>query len=321
MLGRPGGVRWPPGLAGLPPRARGPGLGPAAARGSARAAPCPVAPTAHKRSARLVGGRSSLAPPCGGPPPFLPAPRGRLRRGPCPCAAVLRGGAPAPRFAAPVRRMAPSLRLRSGRRGRAPAAAPPALPLGPCAPLRGSAGARCPRCAWARLPRRGGLPPPCSGRPSLCSASPLRFAWARRVPPPPSASRLRARGAPAPGACAALAGRLFRLRPPGLWRAAGALLACACARCAARCLRRRWWSVGSPLPPPPPLPPPLGARGVRVASGPGGSPPPLRGSPGWGPPGPRGCGPSPLFSGGGSAARSRLVRRASRLPFGSLRSA
>lgn len=273
MLGRPGGVRWPPGLVGLPPHARGPGLGPAAARGIARAAPCPVAPTAHKRSARLVGGRSSLAPPCGGPPPFLPAPRGRLRRGPCPCAAVLRGGAPAPRFAAPVRRIAPSLRLRSGRRGRAPAAAP-----------RLSRSALVRRCAapWAlaapavlraRLPRRGGLPPPCSGRPSLCSASPLRFAWARRVPPPPSASRLRPRGPARPlrAACSASGPRGFGAPLARCSRApAPAALPVVCGGGGGR------WVL--PCLPPAPAAPAGGSRGARGLR-PWGSAPPLRGSP------------------------------------------
>ena len=139
------------------------------------------------------------------------------------------------------------------------------------APLRGSAGARCPRCAWARLPRRGGLPPLCSGRPSLCSASPLRFAWARRVPPPPSASRLRARGAPAPGACAALRAACSASGPRGF----GAPLA-RCSRAPAPaalpvvCGGGGRWVL--PCLPPPPLPPPLGARGVREASGLGAPP-------------------------------------------------
>ena len=92
--------------------------------------------------------------------PFLRTPRPPLAPGPLP----LRGAAPARRarrrFAAPVRRFAPSLRC-APVAWAAPRASPPALPLGPCAPLCGSAGARWPRCAWA---------------PPLCAAGFLRCA-------------------------------------------------------------------------------------------------------------------------------------------------
>lgn len=313
---RPGGVRWPPGLVGLPPHARGPGLGPAAARASARAAPCPVAPTAHKRSARLVGGRSFLAPPCGGPPPFLPAPRGRLRRGPCPCAAVLRGGAPAPRSAAPVRRIAPALRLRSGCRGRAPAAAPPALPLGPCAPLRGSAGARCPRCA----PGSASAP----GRASaalLWSPFPLlRLASALRVGPPGPPSAVRC-AAPGPGGSGPRGlrgpcGPLVSASGPGAlaarWAAARVRLRpLRCPLSAAAVV-----SVGSPLPPPRPCRPRWGLAGCARPPALGLRPAAAR-LPGVGASRPPGLRPLPSVVGGwfrSPVRRSPILAAASRLP-------
>ena len=136
--------------------------------------------------------------------PSLPRLRARLPSAFCalrvpPCAASLRGSAPARPARPPLRGPgpAPSARPRFARLpGPGPAPCPPALPLGPCAPLRGSAGARWPRCAWGRLRFAA---PSLFGRACFVSASPLRFAWPRRGLPGASASRLRARWPPPRG--------------------------------------------------------------------------------------------------------------------------
>jgi len=288
-------------------RGRGPGPWPPL-RGASRPAWADgTAQTLSGMRARAGAARSSLRP-SGALPAALCALRApRLRRGPCPCAGSLRRGAPgAAARARSVARLPPCAALRSPGPPLGPS--PPALSLGPCAPLRGSAGARWPRCAWVRAALGCGLPALRSGRPCSASPSPLRFAWPRRAPPGPPASRLRGRLPPAPGACAALRAACSASGPRGF----GAPLA-RCSRGPARAALVLRWAAALPLGGclsgvlpcfPPPLPPPLGALGERVASGLGAPAPPLRGSPGWGPPGPRGCSPSPLLSGGGSARPS-----------------
>lgn len=241
-------------------RGRGPGPWPPL-RGASRPAWADgTAQTLSGMRARAGAARSSLRP-FGALPAALCALRApRLRRGPCPCAGSLRRGAPgAAARARFVARLPPCAALRSPGPPLGPS--PPALSLGPCAPLRGSAGARWPRCAWVRAALGCGLPALRSGRPCSASPSPLRFAWPRRAPPGPPASRLRGRLPPAPGALRGPSGRLFRLRPPGLWRAAGALLACPGARCALSRLSGRSVVRASPLLPPRPCRPRWGLPG------------------------------------------------------------
>lgn len=171
------------------------------------------------------------------------------RRGPCPCARPLRRGAPAA-----------ASRARSGvcalasLAGPAPRGFPPGSPArGPArGPFPASVPARCRRCPGLAL---AALRAPCSLALASSRARPLGFASARRVPPAPSAARLRGRLAPAPGACAALRAACLGLRPPGLCLRARACAGLLCASPAAF-----WVSVGSPLRPPAP-PPPLGAPG------------------------------------------------------------
>lgn len=228
---------------------------------------------------------------------------GPLRRAPCVPRPVPRAP-PAPRFAAPVRRLAPSA-LFGPRRGRASLAAPPlprsgarragALPrplagpvclwarpccaagarrlalvalasrgLGPCA-ARGPAG------GLLRAPSGfgpGGLPPP----PPVAGWRPPFFAWGA------GAFWLRARACPrlpSGSWCAAAAAALLGLAWL-LW------LCFALAGARHRCSPRRAASgsrVGfSPAPLPSP-PPPLGAPGERGASGSGAPAPRLRRSP------------------------------------------
>lgn len=172
------------------------------------------------------------------------------RRGPCPCARPLRRGAPAA-----------ASRARSGvcalasLAGPAPRGFPPGSPARPCAPLRGSCGARCRRCpglalAALRAPVR----------------SPLlrlgRGPWASRrpagAPPAPSASRLRGRLAPAPGACAALRAACLGPLAPGALTARPRLRGLAGGSVAA------FPGWGRPLPcAPPPRRPRWGLRGAR----------------------------------------------------------
>jgi hypothetical protein len=115
-------------------------------------------------------------------PLFLRTPRPLLRRGPCPCAGPLRRGAPA----AASRPRSGFLRPRFARRVRGPGVPPgsPARPLCAAARLRGLS---LPPLRLGSPSARCGLPPLRSGRPCSAPCSPLRFAWARRVPPCPSA--------------------------------------------------------------------------------------------------------------------------------------
>jgi len=197
---------------------------------------------------------------------FLPSPRPPCRRGPCPCAGPLRGGAPANRFRGPGPGSAPVAALpRAG-----PRAFPPASSLGLCA--------RC-RAPWRSLPPSAfgpGLGPlrapfgsPCGAlRPwAVCSAS------ARRVPPCPSALRLRARFAPGRGLSRPV-GRVFARCAPGRFLArvlAPAALALAPFAGSAALWALLGFRVAHPGAPgfsptaPPPLSPPPGARGERRA--------------------------------------------------------
>ena len=177
----------------------GSGPGPLSPRHRASGAPRPR--RAYAQTPAVVRAWAPLGP-------FLPASRPLLRRGPFPRARPLRGGAPGPRFAVPVRRLRP----RCARRGR-PSGLPPRLPR--------SARVRRFAAPWALagpaalgLPSlRCGLP---FGRPCFVSGVPLRFAGSPPGPPlGPPASRLRGRGPPPRGACAALRAACFGLRPPG----------------------------------------------------------------------------------------------------------
>lgn len=237
---------------------------------------------------------SAVCAPAGRWPAFLRSPRPLLRRGPCPCAGPLRRGAPA----AASRPRSGFLRPRFARRVRGPGVPPgsPARPLCAAARLRGLS---LPPLRLGSPSVRCGLPPLRSGRPCSAPCSPLRFAWARRVPPCPSAVAsvalaaplLRAfalalrspapparrrwpRRLPAPGACAGRWPACFGLRPPGLVGCAPR----ACARLAASVGAASVAAGFSPASPPP-LPPPLGALGGREASGLGGSRPRPSGSP------------------------------------------
>ena len=184
--------------------------------------------------------------------PFLRAPR-PAAPGPLP----LRSSAPARRarrrFAGPFRRFAPS--GLSALPGPAPRGFPPGSPArGPArGPFPASVPARCRRCPGLAL---AALRAPCSVALAPSRARPLGFASARRVPPAPSAARLRGRLAPAPGACAALRAACLGLRPPGL-----CLRARACPRLLLP-LRRRFgcrWALPCA---PPPRRPRWGLRGA-----------------------------------------------------------
>lgn len=168
-----------------------------------------------QRYAGLLRGRSSLAA-ASRPPPLFAHSASALAPGLCPCARPLRRGPPGPRFAAPVRRIAPAL-ASLGCRGR-----PSARPPGSLArPLCGLASLRPPRALAGPAALGVGLP---SLRASFASLrSPLLrvgLPAALRVAPPgpPCAARFAASGpgASAPGACAALRAACFGLRPPGL---------------------------------------------------------------------------------------------------------
>lgn len=193
-------------------RSAGTGPGPRSLSPCGSGAPRPRwAHSAHTLSGvRACSGAAPAVAAASRPPPLFAhsaSPVAPLR-----CAGPLRRGPPGPRFAAPVRRLAPAL-ASLGCRGRAPRRGPPAPPLGPCAPLRGSAGARWPRCAWGRPPLRCGLP---VRSPFLRSGLPAAL---RVAPPgPPRRVRFAASGpvASAPGACAALRAACSGLRPPGL---------------------------------------------------------------------------------------------------------
>lgn len=247
-------------------RGRGPGPWPPL-RGASRPAWADgTAQTLSGMRARAGAARSSLRP-FGALPAALCALRApRLRRGPCPCAGSLRRGAPgAAARARFVARLPPCAALRSPGPPLGPS--PPALSLGPCAPLRGSAGARWPRCAWVRAALGCGLPALRSGRPCSASPSPLRFAWPRRAPPGPARFAASGAAASGPGGPARPFGPLVSPPAPGAlarrWRAArvpwGPLRLVA----SVRALCRPGFSPASP----PPLPPPLGAPGEREASG------------------------------------------------------
>lgn len=247
-------------------------------RGAPRPARGASAPHSQ-RCAGLLRGRASGAA-ASRPPPLFAHSASALAPGP-PAPARVRSGAARP---------APASRPRSGARrpssaslrppGPGPGGGPPALPLGrlcaasrlrgrSLAPLRLGSASAVLRASSAAL-----------RSPLLRSASPLRFAWPRRVPPPPSASRLRARWPPLRGPARPF-GPLVVPPAPSALRAVGPLLARACARCAAvvraaapvsallgfaaapRSLARCCCG-GRGLPPasPPPLPPLRGSRGA-----------------------------------------------------------
>lgn len=184
-------------------------------------------------------------------PPFLRTSR-PAAPGPLPLRSAASARRARRRFAGPFRRFAPS--GLSALPGPAPRGFPPGSPArGPArGPFPASVPARCRRCPGLALAARRA---PCSVALASSRARPLGFASARRVPPAPSAARLRGRLAPAPGACAALRAACLGLRPPGLCLRARACAGLLCASPAAF-----WVSVGSPLRPPAP-PPPLGAPG------------------------------------------------------------
>ena len=193
---------------------------------------------------------------------FLRRARAALAAGPLPLRASGPARAARPRFAAPVRRLAPSA-LFGPRRGRASPCRPPFSRAPPFAAsfLRPSSGRR-----WPRLPSGPpalccGLPPRCSGCPCVGWAWPVRSAWPRGGS---AAGPLRGFGPgglpprPPCGPC----GPLFS--PSG----AGAfwLRARACPRLlsASRCLASSpalHLSVGSPLRPSRPRRPRWGLRG------------------------------------------------------------
>lgn len=247
-------------------------------------------------------------------PLFLRTPRPLLRRGPCPCAGPLRRGAPA----AASRPRSGFLRPRFARRGRAPGVPPGSPARAVCAAAR-LRGLSLPPLRLGSPSARCGLPPLRSGRPCSAPCSPLRFAWARRVPPCPSAVasvawRLRC-CAPSRLRSARLLLRLGGFgpggfRPRGLRGLRPLVSACrprglAARRACAACFLRRGFpsvlgasgsallgfrfaapwraaslSVGGFAPASlPSLPPPPGARGKREASGLGAPAPDLRSSP------------------------------------------
>lgn len=193
---------------------QGSGPGPLSPRHRASGAPLPR--RAYAQTQAVVRAWAPLGP-------FLPASRPPLRRGPCPCARPLRGGAPGPRFAGPLRRLAPAL-ASLGWRAR-PSGLPPRLPRS----------ARVRRCAapWALAgPAALGLPSLRCGLPVRSALLRLGLPLALRVAPPgpplgPPASRLRGRGPPPRGACAALRAACFGLRPPGAFLCSARLRACA----------------------------------------------------------------------------------------------
>ncbi len=135
---------------------------------------------------------SALAP---GPLPLRASASGRRARPP------LRGPGPA---------LAPSLRSP----GPALGPSPPAPPLGPCAPLRGSVGARWPRCAWVAL---AALRPPCLVGLASSRASPCASRVPRRGPPLARPLRGFGAGGLRPGGPARPFGPLVLASgPPGL---------------------------------------------------------------------------------------------------------
>lgn len=213
---------------------------------------------------------------------------------------------PAPlRCAGPLRRGPPAAasRPRSGSRalaslaGAGPRAFPPALPLGPCAPLRGSAGSRCPRCAWGRPPPAAGFrrcalvalallrAPRCASRGPAGSplARPLRgFGPGGFLPRGPARAfgPLLVASGPRGFAARAACGPCFLRRglpPAGVpvrprclrFRAAWVPLRGSQARCLAACRGLR------PCFPPAPAAPAGGSRGARGLRPWGLSPPPF----------------------------------------------
>lgn len=195
------------GCAGGGPGPRSPFGGPPVPRGAR--------PPRTRSGVRACSGAAPLALPLRGPLRFLRTPRPPLRRGLRP----LRASAPARPARPPLRGPGPAHGarppLRSVLRGRAPGAAPRLSRSAACAPLRGSAGARWPRCAWGRLPLCCGLPPLRSGRP--CSAPPPRCA--SRGPagsPRPRPLRGFGPGGLRSGGLRGPSGRLLCLRPPPL---------------------------------------------------------------------------------------------------------
>lgn len=253
-------------------------------RGAPRPARGASAPHSQ-RCAGLLRGRASGAA-ASRPPPLFAHSASALAPGP-PAPARVRSGAARP---------APASRPRSGARrpssaslrppGPGPGGGPPALPLGrlcaasrlrgrSLAPLRLGSASAVLRASSAAL-----------RSPLLRSASPLRFAWPRRVPPPPVRFAASGPVASAPGACAALRAACCAsgpLRFAGRWPAARARLralrcrrpgCCACLRaarvrgCAALpgALLLRWPGASPCLPPAPAAPPGL-AGCVRLRLG------------------------------------------------------
>lgn len=190
------------------------------------------------------------------------------RRGPCPCARPLRRGAPA--AASRARSVARLPRAFSALAGPAPRGFPPGSPArGPArGPSPASVPARCRRCPGLAL---AALRAPCSVALASSRARPLGFASARRVPPAPSAARLRGRLAPAPGACAALRAACLGPLAPGALAARPRLRGLAGGSVAAF----PGWGGLSPAPPRPAAP--AGGSGGREAcSGTCGPPPGCR---------------------------------------------
>lgn len=145
-------------------------------------------------------------------PPFLRTPR-PAAPGPLPLRSAASARRARRRFAGPFRRFAASGAFRA-LPGPAPRGFPPGSPArGPArGPSPASVPARCRRCPGLAL---AALRAPCSVALASSRARPLGFASARRVPPAPSASRLRGRLAPAPGACAALRAACLGPLAPG----------------------------------------------------------------------------------------------------------